>query len=43
MGRILIPFVIVRYEQFFYPGNAGASGFMTHEGSTGLISGETKQ
>ena len=26
-----------RYEQFFYPGNGWASGFMTHEGSTGLI------
>jgi hypothetical protein len=27
-----------RYEQYFYPGNGWASGFMTHEGSTGLIS-----
>jgi len=26
-----------RYEQFFYPGSGWASGFMTHEGSTGLI------
>jgi hypothetical protein len=26
-----------RYEQYFYPGNGWASGFMTHEGSTGLI------
>jgi hypothetical protein len=26
-----------RYEQYFYPGNRWASGFMTHEGSTGLI------
>jgi hypothetical protein len=26
-----------RYEQFFYPGNGWASGFMTREGSTGLI------
>jgi hypothetical protein len=25
-----------RYEQFFYPRNGWASGFMTHEGSTGL-------
>jgi hypothetical protein len=26
-----------RYEQYFYPGNDWASGFMTREGSTGLI------
>ena len=26
-----------RYEQYFYPDNGWASGFMTHEGSTGLI------
>jgi hypothetical protein len=26
-----------RYEQYFYPGNGWASGFMTHGGSTGLI------
>ena len=26
-----------RYEQFFYPRNGWASGFMTREGSTGLI------
>jgi hypothetical protein len=26
-----------RYEQYFYPGNGWASGFMTQEGSTGLI------
>src|SRR5207247_7504110 len=26
-----------RYEQYFYPGNSWASGFMTREGSTGLI------
>jgi hypothetical protein len=26
-----------RYEQFFHPGNGWASGFMTSEGSTGLI------
>ena len=26
-----------RYEQFFYPGNGWASGFMTRRGSTGLI------
>ena len=32
-----------RYEQFFYPGNGWASGFMTHEGSTGLIRVEIKE
>ena len=32
-----------RYEQFFYPGNGWASGFMTHEGSTGLIRVEMKE
>jgi hypothetical protein len=26
-----------RYDQSFYPGNGWARGFMTHEGSTGLI------
>jgi hypothetical protein len=26
-----------RYEQYFYPGNRWASGFMTYKGSTGLI------
>jgi hypothetical protein len=26
-----------RYEQFFYPGSGWTSGFMTREGSTGLI------
>src|SRR5207248_10855979 len=26
-----------RYEQYFYSDNGWASGFMTHEGSTGLI------
>ena len=26
-----------RYEQYFYPGDGWASGFMTHAGSTGLI------
>ena len=26
-----------RYEQYFYPGDGWAGGFMTHEGSTGLI------
>lgn len=26
-----------RYEQYFYPGNGWASGFMTREGFTGLI------
>jgi hypothetical protein len=30
--------VLWRYEQFFYPGNGWASGLMTHQGSTGLIS-----
>jgi hypothetical protein len=29
--------MIWRYEQYFYSGNGWASGFMTHEGSTGLI------
>jgi hypothetical protein len=32
-----------RYEQFFYPGNGWAGGFMTHEGSTGLIRVEMKE
>jgi hypothetical protein len=32
-----------RYEQFFYPGNGWASGFMTREGSTGLIRLEIKE
>ena len=32
-----------RYEQFFYPGNGWASGFMTREGSTGLIRVDIKQ
>jgi hypothetical protein len=27
-----------RYEQYFYPGSGWASGFMTRDGSTGLIS-----
>ena len=31
-----------RYEQYFYPGNGWASGFMTREGSTGLILVEIK-
>jgi hypothetical protein len=26
-----------RYEQYFYPGNGWASGFMTRQGTTGLI------
>ncbi len=26
-----------RYEQYFYPGNGWGSGFMTKEGSTGLV------
>src|SRR5213080_4833027 len=29
--------ILWRYEQYSYPGNGWASGFMTHEGSTGLI------
>ena len=29
--------MIWRFEQYFYPGNGWANGFMTHEGSTGLI------
>src|SRR5262249_24046449 len=32
-----------RYEQFFYPGNGWTSGFMTREGSTGLIQVEITQ
>jgi len=32
-----------RYEQYFYPGNGWTSGFMTHEGSTGLIQVAIKQ
>ncbi len=32
-----------RYEQYFYPGNGWASGFMTREGSTGLIRVEIKE
>ena len=32
-----------RYEQYFYPGNGWASGFMTHEGSTGLIRVDIKE
>ena len=35
--------MVWRYEQFFYPGNGWASGFMTHEGSTGLIRVEMKE
>src|SRR6266404_7531607 len=29
--------MVWRYEQYFYPGNGWASGFMTRQGSTGLI------
>jgi hypothetical protein len=29
--------MVWRYEQYFYPGNGWASGFMTYKGSTGLI------
>jgi hypothetical protein len=31
-----------RYEQYFYPGNGWASGFMTRQGSTGLIQVEIR-
>jgi hypothetical protein len=31
-----------RYEQYLYPGNGWASGFMTRQGSTGLIQVEIK-
>ena len=32
-----------RYDQFFYPGNGWTSGFMTREGSTGLIRVDIKE
>lgn len=32
-----------RYEQYFYPGNGWASGFMVREGSTGLIRVDIKE
>ncbi|MFZ0917567.1 MAG: hypothetical protein WAN04_11785 [Candidatus Udaeobacter sp.] len=32
-----------RYEQYFYPGNGWASGFMTRQGSTGLIQVDIRQ
>ncbi len=32
-----------RYEQYFYPGNGWASGFTTHQGSTGLIRVDIKE
>jgi len=32
-----------RYEQFFYPGNGWTTGFMTREGSTGLIRVDIKE
>jgi hypothetical protein len=32
-----------RYEQYFYPGNGWANGFMTHQGSTGLIRVDMKK
>jgi hypothetical protein len=32
-----------RYEQFFYPGKGWTSGFMTREGSTGLIRVDIKE
>ena len=31
-----------RYEQYFYPGNGWANGFMTRQGATGLIRVEIK-
>ena len=34
--------MVWRYEQFLYPGNGWASGFMTRQGSTGLIRIEMK-
>jgi len=34
--------MVWRYEQYFYPGNGWASGFMTREGSTGLIQVDIK-
>jgi len=35
--------ILWRYEQFFYPGNGWTSGFMTREGSTGLIRVDIKE
>jgi len=35
--------MVWRYDQFFYPGNGWAGGFMTRGGSTGLIRVEIKQ
>ena len=32
--------MIWRYEQWFYPGNSWASGFMTRNGTTGMIRAE---
>ena len=32
-----------RYEQFFYPGNGWGNGFMTRQGSTGLMQVEIKE
>lgn len=32
-----------RYEQYFYPSNGWTTGFMTREGSTGLIRTEVKE
>ncbi len=32
-----------RYEQYFYPGNGWASGFMTYKGATGLIQLDIKE
>jgi hypothetical protein len=35
--------MVWRYEQYFYPGNGWASGFTTHEGSTGLLRVDIKE
>jgi hypothetical protein len=35
--------MVWRYEQFFYPGNGWTSGFMTQEGSTGVIRIDVKE
>lgn len=35
--------MVWRYEQSFYPGNGWGSGFMTRQGSTGLIRVEIKK
>jgi hypothetical protein len=35
--------MVWRYEQYFYPGNGWGNGFMTREGSTGLIRIEIRE